>query len=488
MNLRFYKNFIASVAIASSLLFAACSDRQMSPGGDIVGSDAPVVMFHIGTLSTGGAETNGVKELIKTLRIILVHEDKNGSFIESNNLIDTHSAPADADFSYIFQKRTVAGKKRVYLIANEQSVGQVSLVSGDFPSDMKINPTLHDFLEYFVPDMKTDGTLKPDALSEGLAVEFESEINSLHFDARSCYDTGGGVVYLPYSAVYTGIEIAANDKTMDYSDKTLYLVPVATKFTFKFINERTAQDVMLDYLAIASTHKNNFLMANLHENEITKTFKGESLYWIDWLKQVADTLQKNPSGDANVNLNARLGWISNYEMPFPADTIVSWMIPDGPADNPDIDITEKSNSFRIPLAKTDVSGRVTATETYFGPIYIPESHCMVEEEDVDEEPLPDTVIEDSQDVGSPDDTEKTMVEKYSLWIKLRNAQAPVNSESVAEVKTAKTDISNLRSLFRNTSVNITITLREGGVNIYAETVPWNKKVFYGYVKDEDEIK
>lgn len=470
--LRLSKLFLYFIVVCGCLMLNSCSERSAEPDDDAqqpqIWNESPVVMFHIRTLGSGREASSGtVREMIKTLRIIMIHQSGNETRIEANRLIDTHMS--DDQFSYIFQKRTVAGKKRFYLIANEESVKSVSLTDGSFPAGMQ-NPDLSTFLNYFQPDMPADDNGGTVPAKNYTAAEFEALLGSLYFEGEPSYAIADGRIFLPYSAYYSGFEVKENDKKVDCTGSPMYLVPAATKFCFKFINERTAEDVAIDYLTIKSVHRSNYLMAKLEEQELTKVIEGEEYYWIDWLRRVAEESQDNIAPDDNVDLNGSYGWIKDFEVPVPGDVGEHAFIPDGPADDPGTP-NIKSTSLILPVAR-ESDGRITSTTTVFGPLYLPESRNIVEEE-----------------IEEADGSRKTQtLEKYTLKIKMRNAGAAVGSTSLADVKEAETEISNLKSLFRNTSVLITITLREGGVNIYAEPVLWNKKVFFGYVKDEDEIK
>ena len=475
---RLSKLCLALVALCGALLSGSCQRDPSDNERHIVLNESPVVMFHISTLNAGGAASKDVSERIKTLRIIMIHESGGETRIEANRLIDAHDTP-DNTFSYIFQKRTVAGKKRFYLIANESSVGEVSATAGTIPEEL-VNPDLTTLLNYFDPDMPTDDDEEAEADAaepKYSAADFEKLLNSLCFEALPAYGIiegegdGSDVVYLPYSALYS-VEIKASDALdADYTGTPMYLVPAVTKFAFTFINERTQDDVAIDYLAINSLNESTYLMANLEDWEKTKYISGDEYYWIDWLKYVADETTGKSDLDENLDINSRYGWISDYNVPHPEDAYVHYIVPDGPADDPEVPYV-KSTSWILPRANDSTGGKVESTTTSFGPFYLPESHFMAEKD----------IVDASGNVSSQ------TVESYTLMLKMRNSGANVDEESLVEVKKAETEISNLKSLFRNTSMLITITLREGGVNIYAEAVPWNKKTFFGYVKDEDEIK
>lgn len=470
--MRLSRLYLALIALCSCLMLGSCHRRStLAEEMDPQDKDAQWIMVHIGAIGSG-REAADVEEKIKSLRIIMIQDDGKSKYIEANRLIDAENAAAS--FRYIFQKRTAPGKKRFYLIANEECVHSVSF-SGDgvsMPAGMKQNPTLTAFLNYFDPDMPVEGD---DAAPERdyTAAEFEKMLQSLCFDAMEAYDkaVSNRVVYLPYSAYYD-FEVKATDGyEVDYTNRPMYLVPVATKFSFKFINERTKDDVAIDYLAIEKLNQSTYLMAKLEDWEQKKSISNKEYYWIDWLKFVADQTAEAIDQDTNLGINGTYGWISGYFVPNSDDAEVHYIVPDGDADSPSTP-TKKSTSWILPKAKENDGDRVESTTTEFGPFYLPESHYMVDKE-----------VEDAS--GK---TSNQTVESYTLKLKMRNAASNVDSESLVEVKKAETEISNVKSMFRNTSVLITITLREGGVNIYAESVPWTKKTFYGYIKDEDEIK
>lgn len=479
------------LAIIATVMLPACADRtplsEPLPSTPEETVKNPLLILSINTVNQGNAGESSVKEIIKTLRIIMIHEEGGQSFIEANRLIDTHDAEHNR-FTYLYQKSTVPGKKRFYLIANEASVAGVSLTDGTFPGGLT-NPSLHTLLEYFGPTMADVDSQKPAPEVDYTAADFENLMQALYFESLPAYELNGQEVYLPYSAFYSGFEIKQGDTKVDFTSTPMHLVPAATKFTFKFINERTAEDVAIDYLAVKATNRTSYLFANIDPLEQKKSIMGENYYWIDWLHLISQASQENTGAEDNNNFNNRYGWIKEYFVPQPADTLVHYFVPDGPADSPEAP-SVKSSSWILPVAAQADNGRVTATTTEFGPLYVGESRYFIEEElapDLTDPTDPDAT--EKQDTDDPDtETPTQTVEKYFLKIKLRNISAFVDSKSLAEVKEAETEISNLKALFRNTSVLITITLREGGVNIYAEPVPWNKKVFYGYVKDEDEIK
>lgn len=465
MKRRSSKLYLTFLALCGCLLLGSCSGRNMleedsdDPREPQAWNINPMVVLHINTLGEG-LQSSGVQERIKSLRVIMIHEDPadNKRYIEANRLIEIQNVEAGR-FSYFFQKRTVVGKKSFYLIANEESVPSVSLATGSFPAEMGQQPSLTRFLNAYDPAMPTDD--EEDAAAAAAAAaqaqEFEQLLGALCFaPMEQSYDRQENVIYLPYSAYYhSGFDIEETaDYEVDLTDRPMYLVPVATKFWFRFINERE-EAVAIDYLRLESTNRTNYLMAKFdltgmgNNKELFMTVAGssEKLYWIDWLKLVANATDDNQSSDDNNTENRRFGWISRYEVPK-----------SGAEDEMLYDFVSAAGPWKI---------LYDSEPQTFGPFYLPEGHHQV-----------------SADAENSD--AQQLVEQYNLHIKMRTWSEPGAEE--INVKEATTHLSNLEFLFRNTCAWITITMREGGVRIYGEIADWQPNKFFGYVQDEDDIK
>ena len=623
MVLRFSKLYLTFIVLCGLLMLGSCSRSDVLPDDPYEPQpwdDSPIVMLHIASLSSGNAQMTTVREKIRSLRIIMMHEDGAGNkYIEANRLIDTKTANAE-DFSYIFQKRTIVGQKSFYLIANEESVTSVKFVDGVRGNGYAGN-NLTAFLNHFKPNMPTDKDDMDDAGGGAVggdggdgggsgtageedgddtsdddddddnkggsdttpqpssAVQFETLLNSLYLEfdpkTQSIYpnESAGSEknIYLPYSAYYTGDEyyISGDKHEVDKTSTPMYLVPVATKFTFTFINERTS-DVAVDYLTLVNTNKANYLMAKLDESELTKRILGDAndYYWIDWLKIVTGDTKFDQTTDDNTAANTKYGWIRYYRLPkydyslvdgfvteanptdddvleydFVAGTALDgsfWgdtdKLPTTPApddgddddkDDPDnngqtdtgdsgntgeeekpgSNIYPKNENAWILKRGTDEnnSGNVKPSEKTIGPFYLPEGHNFVKEEPetpndnkggtdtpaTGESTESDTSGAEDGNKGddskgdtadTPATTTDKCVDRFYIKIQMRDTDGSIVK------RYAKTEFSNLKALFRNTHVHVTITLREGGVKIYAEPVDWELKLFYGYVQDEDSIK
>ena len=477
MEWRFSKRCLAFIALCGCLALGSCSRQGLAAEDPDDGygpqpwDDSPVIMLHIGTLNSGRQDPSGVQEKIRSLRIIMMHEADGNRYIEANRLIDVPDDTDPGDFSYIFQKRTVAGKKSFYLVANEESIEKVTLkatAEGDssFPEGLGEAPSLTQFLNAFDPAMPTgdDDGDAADAMAASAGAEFEDLLGRLCFEPMRKSCSGQEKVYLPYSAYYhSGFDITPEDSyEVDRTDSPMYLVPIATKFFFKFINYRSEQ-VEIDYLALEKTNKSNYLMAKFENKElfVRDNYTGKELQWINWMQVVSAALQDAENDDDLASMNGYYGWIFPYQVPYPeededCDAITYPFVGEvGEVDDPETPDQTTPQPWIIPAGNGDDE---PAPPQEFGPFYLPEGHNM-------------ELSEESN----------TKVERYNLAIHMHDV-------GVVDPQEAKTEISNLKALFRNTSVRITITLRAGGVRIFARVEPWEEYRFNGYVKDEDDIK
>ena len=483
------------LALCASLLLGACSkplptgdsDDSRDPQAWEVG---PVVMLYINTL-TDGVQRSNVQEKIRSLRILMMHEAADGSrYLEANRLIEIPDNTDASLFRYFFQKQTVAGKKSFYLIANEESIAKVTLAGqSGFPDKVgSQQPTLTQFLNAFDPAMPTTGEQTDAAADQAAAAagrEFEELLGRLCFEPMmQSYDgvTEPTNIYLPYSAYYhTGFDVAPDaGREVDRTDRPMYLVPVATKFTFKFNNYRDGADVAIDYLALERTNKSNYLMAKFDETKQPEVRNGElfvkdpltfeDLYWIDWLHNVAKATQAAPGGDDNYDKNFLYGWLTDfYQVPYPmldkqnmGDAVIYDFVSGETRTDAPTEAVTAAKPWKLAQAG---SGEDDFTTAEFGPFYLPEGHYQ----------------ETATTTNSQGQAIETTGECYNLTIHMRDM------DETSYVKTATTEISHLKALFRSTHVVITITLRQGGVRIYAQVWDWDPQSFYGYVQDEEDF-
>lgn len=281
---------LLTIGITMGLMFSSCRDGENPERfpHDLIQGER-MIEVQVSTVSYNN-EVEGTAEKIKSLRIILLSD----GFVEYNQKIDFTGGEDAPGFVYNFSRTTVPGNKRFYLLANEESVNNINPGKSE---EEALTTLLASYLNEELPASGTAGS------QSGKAQELEDLLNSISFSPE--YQTDDASVFLPYSSYYGGITVSANEKKVS---KTMYLVPVATKLTFRFTNYRR-YDLELQKLEFSSFSDKNYLMANLEDGEKNKEFNSESLYWIDWLHSV------NTSSWANNWAPTDNVWIMNYNLP-----------------------------------------------------------------------------------------------------------------------------------------------------------------------------
>lgn len=407
--------FSILLAAASVSGGAGCSRAPL--GGDGPGAvDGYRLVLDVRSLDAGlpSSGGDGVTEKIKTLRVIVL-EDKEDGKVECNRLIPIGASAAA--FRYEFVLPTTAGTKAVYLIANEESVGAIR---GEFPAGLP-TASLTELAESF-------------GVGTG-AASFRQAMEAVYFAPVYAPDPKGGI-YLPYVSLYDGIEMIKDQVTT----QTMYLVPVATKFTFHFVNKR-AFGISVNQIGVTAVDSDNFLFARVGERDSLKVFDNpeKPLYWIDWLAAVAAKTQEAGNFGANETVNEKYGWISDYALPAP-----------GPEERELL-----AESILVPAAQDEIPG-----EAVCGPCYFPESRNTFDKDG--------KLIEE---------------QRYFLSLELEDKN-PTPPATVPKFE--KQQIENLKSLFRNTSVLIRITMSQDAVKAYAEIADWSRKSANGWVLDGED--
>ena len=432
--------------MAGCLIFcftlSCINDQPDKPG---YGDDLPyTVAINFTTLNTR-AGNSPVPEKIRSFRIIITSipsqevdgdSDTDGS-PESGEIVQLNTYVTEeilaSSFNYNLLWNTDKGIKNFYILANEESVGNLSYSNG-ITGETNLSTLLNSY---------TEGS---DA--SGL----KTILTSAYFTPEYTIDSSGEI-YLPYTSIYEGIKV---EKTMESYE--MHIVPVATKFIFNFINYR-ASEVYINGISLNSTNTDNYLFANVGEKNMQMSLPEDTTtfyYWVDWLAKVSELSLDNEGFSPNQSFNTRYGWLWDYSIPtsnvndpyvFVAKEeqiqIPGLSYPEDEGDGED----EEEDVAGIP-------GKYTA-----GPFYVPESKVNVEE--------PDAYQKGRQ------------LQRYYLTIGLVDSD-PDNNEvpDFSEV-----EIDNLRALFRNTSVIINMVMRQGEVGIYAEIAPWTEQQSMGYVEE-----
>ena len=359
-----------TILVSWALLSASCRGGEVSYTDEVQpDDDTAILVLRTGLLDqtrvsdrVNDAVDNPV-EYMYTLRIVILHE--NGT-VEHNMYIDFGEIPQTE--CYRIFKVTRNETKKIYLIANEENA------STDLHEQLETlttgNTTFARIVDNFVfiPDYKNP---------------------------------------IPMSSVYD-VPVKAENLV----EREFYLVRAATKFAFRFTNKRKSK-VSIDAIHISDIAGATYLIPHKRE-PLFMSFDDESLYWINWLKKVADESQQSPD---DVELADKRGWIQAYDIP--SETSHQEVTVNGP--------------LEVPSMTGDQPGKAV-----FPVFYLPESKKLK--------------------AGSATYGEQ----EYTLKLDM--------SENGKELSFTKT-FPNLKALFRNTHVLVDITFTEKD-EVKVQVVPY----------------
>lgn len=431
----FTKNIILSiVAVLFMAMVSSCVYDSYPDYPDSLDSDKYLIVLRINALD-GVATTPDLgdrHEMVKSLRIIML----NNGAVELNRYVAINEDTGGismAELEYVLTTRTIEGNKKFYLFANEESVEnlrfmtETTLTEG-FPDN------LHDYLEGIQPDT--------DDAAAGQA--FEDIVNAIYFQPDYTADESGNL-YIPYSSYYEGYEVDVDSANELDNTLQMFLVPVATKFIFQFVNYRI-NPVEVNDITVSSTNPDNFLLARVNTPDVTKTYEGTNYYWVDWLAKISEASHGSSDFYDNVNFNEKYGWILNYDVPNYTDVQASEFI-------------GVENHKEVPAGEVDVdSEEIIPSTMTLGPFYAPESRNTY------------TYRDETTD-------KEITVQRYGLTLGLHDTSTLAGHDPVFN----NVVIDNLQALFRNTCVLIKITMSAGEVEVYAEINPWNIKTANGWL-------
>ena len=359
-----------TILVSWALLSASCRGGEVSYTDEVQpDDDTAILVLRTGLLDqtrvsdrVNDAVDNSV-EYMYTLRIVILHE--NGT-VEHNMYIDFGEIPQTE--CYRIFKVTRNETKKIYLIANEENA----------------STDLHEQLETLTTGNTT----------------FASIVDNFVFipDYKNP---------IPMSSVYD-VPVKAENLV----EREFYLVRAATKFAFRFTNKRKSK-VSIDAIHISDIAGATYLIPHKRE-PLFMSFDDESLYWINWLKKVADESQQSPD---DVELADKRGWIQAYDIP--SETSHQEVTVNGP--------------LEVPRMTGDQPGKAV-----FPVFYLPESKKLK--------------------AGSATYGEQ----EYTLKLDM--------SENGKELSFTKT-FPNLEALFRNTHVLVDITFTEKD-EVKVQVVPY----------------
>lgn len=359
-----------TILVSWALLSASCRGGEVSYTDEVQPDDnTAILVLRTGLLDQTRASdrvndaVDNPVEYMYTLRIVILHE--NGT-VEHNMYIDFGEIPQTE--CYRIFKVTRNETKKIYLIANEENA----------------STDLHEQLETLTTGNTT----------------FASIVDNFVFipDYKNP---------IPMSSVYD-VPVKAENLV----EREFYLVRAATKFAFRFTNKRKSK-VSIDAIHISDIAGATYLIPHKRE-PLFMSFDDESLYWINWLKKVADESQQSPD---DVELADRRGWIQAYDIP--SETSHQEVTVNGP--------------LEVPSMTGDQPGKAV-----FPVFYLPESKKLK--------------------AGSATYGEQ----EYTLKLDM--------SENGKELSFTKT-FPNLKALFRNTHVLVDITFTEKD-EVKVQVVPY----------------
>ena len=359
-----------TILVSWALLSASCRGGEVSYTDEVQpDDDTAILVLRTGLLDQTRASdrvndaVDNPVEYMYTLRIVILHE--NGT-VEHNMYIDFGEIPQTE--CYRIFKVTRNETKKIYLIANEENA----------------STDLHEQLETLTTGNTT----------------FASIVDNFVFipDYKNP---------IPMSSVYD-VPVKAENLV----EREFYLVRAATKFAFRFTNKRKSK-VSIDAIHISDIAGATYLIPHKRE-PLFMSFDDESLYWINWLKKVADESQQSPD---DVELADKRGWIQAYDIP--SETSHQEVTVNGP--------------LEVPSMTGDQPGKAV-----FKVFYLPESKKLK--------------------AGSATYGEQ----EYTLKLDM--------SENGKELSFTKT-FPNLEALFRNTHVLVDITFTEKD-EVKVQVVPY----------------
>ena len=247
---------------------------------------------------------------------------------------------------------------------------------------------------------------------------FAHEVKSVRLYA---FNTDSYTHLIPMSSVY---EVAIGDKSKECR---LCLVRTATKFTFRFKNMRSGA-VAVNSIAVSDIARSTFLMPRKKNPMMTFEEADGSrseLFWIDWLKRVAEESLETPD---DKELADKRGWITDYDIP--AGAVSDSVVVAAPAD------------FRVAGLVYDM-GVPKPGEAVYPVLYLPESKSLKE---------PGTGAYGEQ--------------AYTMAFELTD-------DNNAKRKFSR-PFDNLKALFRNTHVVVDVTFLEKGVQV--DVIPYSEVI------------
>lgn len=423
-----------------SIATVSCSDGNPDTPQPNPENQKYFLMLDIVPLATGTSGLPLNKEIIEAIsdyRVILIKNLNNTSSIVANDYkeLETELIPGKTFNTPVYTNTIDGGVYDIYVIANEKSVGNVSISENSTPVDFS------NYLSNFTSESNNVNELV-NILNNGY---FSPDYS--HYESNK--------IYLPYTCCYKGIKFVEEENQSHQINETMYLVPIATKFELQFINYRNHQ-VNISDIVFSKIGISNFIFAQVGEDQQEISYKGVNYPWPEWLYNVSTEswLDENASFGGNIDFNRKYGWITEYYVPNdPEVNFKEYKFMDG-----------ESSSFIV--AGDSSEEKTNPGKKILGPFYLPETGLY----NIDNN-------EDTRD-NDTDDNEGNDGENNVYFLSMDI----VDSTSDKNPEFKDVAVSNLGALFRDTYVVITIIMREGTYDIYAEIKDWNRFNAWGWVE------
>lgn len=332
----------------------------------------------------GQTRAGDSNELIHTLRIIIFDGEGKVERIRSFRLTG-----AGSDSCTPLAIPVTAGRKSIYIIANEESV--------EYETSGGTAGSLADYLN---------------TIAEG-AEGVRTELSDMTFIPDYTKD-------IPMTSSYDDVELVPGN-----NENIFHVVRVATRFDVSIENKRE-EAVILNTFGVSSVADRSYLFPRLADDAGIITVQGKKpfvfdsasvLHWAEWLALTSEESQKKPDApQADVR-----GWIMEYSVPASA--------------------LHSPASWNVAGREIAVGGKITLPVRY-----VPESRLV------------------SAGIEPFHADAAGLEQQYNLEITLTSG---------GEEHTFTLALPNLRALFRNTHVNIDVTLDELDVIWRIYVRPWN---------------
>ena len=540
--MRFLSKYIL---IAASLLIPAlltgCKDdaieEDVKQFPDITERDAPRIVLEITPISSSGIDL-GVKEMVKSLRIILLTETKvdgvTKEYVEFNQYIDFENPdqstypgtspggsliqPANT-FKYYFTRATVPGIKKFFLIANEKEVDDIHFDTKDdtlLPEGYGEEPLdLHNFLKSiqadYVPNLIYDLEHQGEEHPEPIGERVEKQLNCIYY--KPVFKTVKKVMTIDEGdgagdgdgngeGGTEGEGGNENPGAPEQQYQEQIFLPYTTQYVYNLVTKNEAEGAAGNNVRVHVVDETMYLIPCA--NKVRFKFRNY---------RASDLIIKELKLSGIATQMYLFGQVNQQEMTLSTKKLwwVNWLasvstLSHNPeyAGAPENEVFNQTygwiDDFKVPTEayKYAVEETINFQERKGVLQFVGTNYWVIDQREPGvpvNQAAPGTAetgyfylpesrnliklpVTDENNQIIPDKFRE--VQAYYLTMKMHD-----NIAGVPDV-VKDTQIGNVGSLFRNKDILITVTLRDGDdVGAYAEPVRWSDRHSYGYVIEEE---